>query len=110
MEPQVLYVGIDVASKEHQVFIRPTGKQMAVANTPAGIDSLVATLSALKPALIVVEATGGLDVPLVWALHGAAELIAPSLTERYWVSGSYVDQARQEIQAQAAAIRLGPSR
>lgn len=71
MEPQVLYVGIDVASKEHQVFIRPTGKQMAVANTPAGIDSLVATLSALKPALIVVEATGGLDVPLVWALHVA---------------------------------------
>ncbi len=45
--------------------------------------------------------------PLVWALHGAAELIAPSLTERYWVSGSYVDQARQEIQAQAAATGEG---
>jgi len=45
--------------------------------------------------------------PLVWALHGAAELIAPSLTERYWVSGSYVDQARQEIQAQAATTGEG---
>lgn len=45
--------------------------------------------------------------PLVWALHGAAELIAPSLTERYWVSGNYVDQARQEIQAQAGVSGEG---
>lgn len=71
MDAQALYVGIDVASKEHQVFVRPTGKQMAVANTPAGIDGLVTRLSKLKPALIVVEATGGLEVPLVWALHVA---------------------------------------
>lgn len=45
--------------------------------------------------------------PLAWAAHGIAELIAPSLTERYWVSGNYVDQARQEIQAQANASGEG---
>ncbi|MFO1463114.1 MAG: hypothetical protein U1F66_05010 [bacterium] len=41
--------------------------------------------------------------PLAWALHGAAELVAPSLTQRYWVSSNYVDQARTEIHAQAQA-------
>lgn len=45
--------------------------------------------------------------PIAWALHGAAEMIAPSLTERFWVSGNYVDQARQEIQAQASAAGEG---
>ena len=41
--------------------------------------------------------------PLSWALHGAAELIAPSLTQRFWVSDNYVDQARREIEAGANA-------
>jgi hypothetical protein len=41
--------------------------------------------------------------PVAWALHGLAEMVAPSLTERFWVSGNSVDQARQEIHAQSAS-------
>jgi len=71
MDTVTTYVGIDVAGQEHVVFIRPTGQAMTVANTPQGIDGLVATLSTLKPALVVLEATGGLETPLVWALYVA---------------------------------------
>ncbi|MCE9626246.1 MAG: hypothetical protein K8R69_12485 [Deltaproteobacteria bacterium] len=38
-----------------------------------------------------------------WLFHGLAETVAPSLTQRYLVSGNYVDQARREIEAQASA-------
>ena len=72
MEPEALYVGIDVAKAQLDVAVRPTDDRWAVTRGGAGIRQLVARLQALTPALVVLEASGGLEVPLVAALATAA--------------------------------------
>lgn len=63
-----LFVGIDVSKDRLDGFIRPSGLAFTHDNTDAGIAALVARLTPLRPALVVVEATGGLQAPLVAAL------------------------------------------
>lgn len=62
------FIGIDVSKDqlEAAVFQQPT--RLAVANTREGIGQLVVHLLRLSPALIVLEATGGLEMPAVTAL------------------------------------------
>ena len=55
------------------VATRPAATPWTEAHTEAGITALVARLQSLKPTLIVLEATGGLELPLAGAL-GAAQL------------------------------------
>ena len=66
-----LYIGIDVSKAKLDIAVRPTGEQWQSANDPDGIAGLVNRLQGLEPALIVVEATGGLEQPLVAALQVA---------------------------------------
>lgn len=68
-----VFVGIDVAKATLDVAIRPTDQHWQCANDEPSIAQLVADLQALQPSHIVLEATGGYEVPLVAAL-GAAEL------------------------------------
>ena len=63
-----MFVGIDVAKAHLDIALRPTAEGWRVANDDAGITPLVARLQALQPALIVLEATGGLEVPVTAAL------------------------------------------
>ena len=72
MEPAAIYVGIDIAKAPLDVAVRPTGDRWAVTRDGAGIRQLVARLQALAPALVVLEASGGLEGPLVAALAAAA--------------------------------------
>ena len=66
------YVGIDVSQQWLDLGVRPAdGPAERVANDEAGIDALVRQLEALAPARIVLEATGGLERPLVAALAAA---------------------------------------
>lgn len=71
MEP--VYVGIDVAKNRLDIHVRPTGDAFALARNGEGLDELCARLSQLKPALVVLEATGGFEVTVAAAL-GAAKL------------------------------------
>ncbi len=57
------YVGIDVSKGYLDVAARPTGEQWRVSNTEEGLDQLVERLQGLSPALVVLEATGSLEVP-----------------------------------------------
>jgi transposase len=68
-----VYVGIDVSKAALEVAVRPASQHWSVANGDRGIDRLVTRLRALSPALVVMEATGGLELPAVGAL-GAAGL------------------------------------
>src|SRR5215470_4512601 len=68
-----VFVGIDVAKDHLDVHLLPVGTACRVANDDDGIADLVARLGAAAPALIVLEATGGYQNPLVAAL-GAAGL------------------------------------
>ena len=62
-----IYVGIDVAKAKVDVAVRPTGERWEVPRDDAGIPQLVSELKTLGPSLVLLEATGGLELPLVAA-------------------------------------------
>jgi transposase len=68
MESPTHFVGIDVAKARLDVAVRPSGDQWAVPNDETGIGQLVTRLQELAPSLVVLEATGGLEIPLAAAL------------------------------------------
>ena len=76
MSPAAVYVGIDVSKAELEVYERPTGAGWSVANTAAGYAELVQHWHTQPPALIVVEATGGLERGVAYALVEAALPVA----------------------------------
>jgi transposase len=68
MDPLPSFVGLDVAQAEVVVAVRPSAETWRVPRTPAGLASLVAQLQALSPERVVLEATGGLERPVVASL------------------------------------------
>jgi transposase len=56
------WVGIDVCQKYLDVYVRPLGNLFQVTNNEVGISKLVQTLTEIKPKLIVLEATGGMEI------------------------------------------------
>jgi transposase len=70
------FVGIDVASSHLDIAVRPSVEQWRVPNDDAGIPALVERLNKMAPSLIVLEATGGLEVPVVAALGMAGLPVA----------------------------------
>jgi transposase len=65
------FVGIDVAKAQLDIAVRPSGERWAVPNDATGIGTLVERLQTLHPALIVLEATGGLERAATAALATA---------------------------------------
>jgi transposase len=66
------FVGLDVAKRRLDVAERPRGERWEATNDAAGIAGLVERLKAGDPiSLIVLEATGGYEVPVVAALTAA---------------------------------------
>lgn len=65
------FVGIDVSKRQLDVAVGQDGIEWSSGNDKPGIRHTVAKLQALQPTLIVVEATGGLEVPLMTALYEA---------------------------------------
>ena len=72
MRSEPRFVGIDVSKARLDVAVRPAGKSWGMPNDETGIAGLVPQLVDLGPALVLLEATGGLEVPLVAALTAAA--------------------------------------
>jgi len=68
MTPAKFYVGVDVAKDWLDVAQRPEGAPWRVSNDERGIAALVERLVQLRPALVVLEATGGMEMPVVGAL------------------------------------------
>lgn len=62
------FVGIDVSKEHLDLACRPEPRRWRVANDPTGIAEVLSQLRQLKPALIVLEATGGWQDPVVAAL------------------------------------------
>jgi transposase len=71
-----LFAGIDVAKAHLDVALRPAGTHARLANDADGIADIVTRLSAARPTLIVLEATGGLEVPVTAALAAAGLAVA----------------------------------
>ena len=64
------FVGIDVSKAQLDIALRPEG-QFAVPNDETGRAHVIERLRALPIVLIVLEATGGLELPLIGALVAA---------------------------------------
>jgi len=60
-----IFVGIDVSKKQLDVAILPDAKHKVYANNEEGIGQLTIFLKSLSPTLIVLEATGGFEMPCV---------------------------------------------
>ncbi len=71
MTAPTVFVGIDVSKARLDVACRPSGTHWAVANDPSGLARLVDRLRGLSPTLIVLEATGGLELPPTGTLAAA---------------------------------------
>lgn len=70
--PEEIFVGIDVSKRSLDVSIRPSGEAFRGDNDAEGVAALVERLRGMSPTLVVLEATGGLQAPLVAALAEAA--------------------------------------
>jgi transposase len=65
------YVGIDISAERLDLHVLPTEQHQSVVYDNAGVNELVRLLQPLEPTLIVVEATGKLEIGLVAALAAA---------------------------------------
>jgi transposase len=76
MSTSPLFVGIDVSKARLDGAARPSGLTFQQANDPEGIAAVLGLLRPLHPALIVLEATGGYELPLAAALAAAGLPVA----------------------------------
>lgn len=65
-----VFVGIDVSKAQLDLALRPEGRCSAP-NDEAGCAQALERLSAMHPTLVVLEATGGLEIPLTGVLAAA---------------------------------------
>lgn len=73
MHGPAVFVGIDVAKDEVVIALVPSGERWVSGTDGRALDAVVARLQGHAPALIVLEATGGLEAALV-ALLAEADL------------------------------------
>lgn len=71
MEKPQPFVGIDVSSKLLDVDTLPASCRFSKPNTEDGIASLVSQLKPLNPKIVLLEATGGYEIPVAYALYEA---------------------------------------
>lgn len=64
-------IGIDVSKQMLEVAAHESDYKFRCLNKASAFGELIAELIVLRPALIVLEATGGLEIPVVNALHAA---------------------------------------
>ena len=114
-----IFVGIDVAKEKLDLARSDATAVQTYDNDPEAIQPMVQMLAAVKPALIVIEATGGLERPLVEALLEAdlpVALVHPGRV-RYFARGLGILGKTDRIDArvllrfgQLAAPRLAEKR
>ena len=73
MKREDIFVGIDVAKARLDIGLCPTGEGWSLPNDQDGVAELLTRLQGIQPALVVLEATGGLELAVTGAL-GAARL------------------------------------
>lgn len=76
MKPEECFVGIDVSKQYLDVGLYPAGQVIRLENDEAGVAAVVERLRQERPVLIVVEATGGLEMLVVASLRVAGLPIA----------------------------------
>ncbi len=76
-----VFIGIDVARDSLEIAVRPAGEHWTVSNDTRGIAALVPRVRALRPTLVVLEATGGFELEVL-AAFGSVGLPAVAVNPR----------------------------
>ncbi len=76
MDAAEVFIGIDVAKTRLASAVRPAREHWTAPNDDTGIAEVVQRLHELRPRLVVLEATGGLEIPVAAALAAAAVPLA----------------------------------
>ena len=78
MSTQYNYAGIDIAKRNFVIGITSLQRTKTETNNPKGIAHTIEYLKKHKVALVVMESTGGLEIPTAKAIHraGIAVIIA----------------------------------
>lgn len=76
MTASAIVVGIDISKVQLDVAQRPGGPPWTVPHTEAGMATLIEHLRTVRPRMVVLEATGGLEGPLSSALAAAGVPVA----------------------------------
>lgn len=71
-----LFVGIDIAKDQVDVHVHPTDERFQFSRDDAGLAGLAARLQPLAPRLVVLEATGGYEIPVAAVLASAGVPVA----------------------------------
>src|SRR5690349_18669136 len=71
MSKKKTFIGIDVSKEFLEVAVHQRETRFAVANKETEFPKLLAELISLRPKRIVLEATGGLEIPVVSILFAA---------------------------------------
>ena len=79
--PAPTFVGINVAKRGLEVHLCPSGESFTIDYDDENVAALIERLAARAPALVVLEATGGMEVRLAAAL-AAAELPVAAVNPR----------------------------
>ena len=62
--PNKVYVGIDVSAAHLDMAMLPGGEELRFSNDPEGIKALTDRVEGTGSALVVLEATGGMELPV----------------------------------------------
>ena len=84
MGGEARFVGIDVSKAQVDVAVRPTGKRWTLPYDEAGIEGLIPQIVDLGPALVLLEAAGGLELAKTDALDAGvlahfADVVRPDV-------------------------------
>jgi transposase len=71
-----VFVGVDVAKHRLDIHLRPSGESLTIDHDDENVAALVERLAALAPTLVVLEASGGMEVRLAVALAAAGLPVA----------------------------------
>jgi transposase len=71
MAEEANYIGVDVAKSALDVAVSDSGEMRRFTNDHEGISQAVCYIAGLKPAGIIIEATGSLEMPLAAALQAS---------------------------------------
>src|SRR5438105_7421235 len=71
-----IFVGLDVKRTAIQAAVRPTGQQWSATADEPGISETADMLSHVHPAIVVMEAKGGIELPVAGTLATAGVPLA----------------------------------
>ena len=101
MSTQYNYAGIDIAKRNFVIAVSSLSKTKTETNNPKGIAHTIEYLKKHKVALVVMESTGGLEIPAAKAIHcaGMAVIIAnPRQTHQFAQSQSLTKTDAKDAQ------------